>query len=93
MIANDVNSVVHTEHVFVNVQGAQEPIPRNRFRQAGNRFLGFLKDLQIRDQDNGLSASSLLFGSVMTRVVSWPKWSCKLYLKGKVLLIPDNTEF
>jgi hypothetical protein len=25
-------------------------VPRNRFRQAGNRFLGFLKDLQIGAQ-------------------------------------------
>ncbi len=37
-----------TEPEFINVRGAQEPIPRNRFRSAGNRFLGSLKDLQIR---------------------------------------------
>ncbi len=30
--------------------GAQETIPRNRFRQARNRFLGSLKVLQIRAQ-------------------------------------------
>jgi hypothetical protein len=29
--------------VFVNVYGAQESVPRNRFRQAGNRFSGSLK--------------------------------------------------
>ncbi len=33
--------------VFVNVYGAQDSIPRNRFRQARNQFLGFLKGLQI----------------------------------------------
>jgi hypothetical protein len=36
------------ESVFVNVKEAQESIPRNRFRQTGNRFLGSLKGLQIR---------------------------------------------
>jgi hypothetical protein len=55
------------EPVFVNVYGAQESIPRNRFRQpiaacragttngdvvpacqAGNRFLGSLRGIQIR---------------------------------------------
>ncbi len=36
--------------VFVNVYEAQESITRNRFRQAGNRFLGSLKVLQIRAQ-------------------------------------------
>jgi hypothetical protein len=35
------------EPVFVNIYGAQESIPRNRLRQAGDRFLGYLKDLQI----------------------------------------------
>jgi hypothetical protein len=35
-----------TEPVFVNVYGAQESI-----RQAGNRFLGSLKGLQIRILD------------------------------------------
>jgi len=39
-----------SEPEFVNVQGAQESIPRNRFRQAGNRFLVSLKGLQIRAQ-------------------------------------------
>ncbi len=58
-----------SEPVFANVYGAQESIPRNRFRQpyaawrvgtanwvavlvrqAGNRFLGSLKGLQIRTQ-------------------------------------------
>jgi hypothetical protein len=34
------------------------------------------------------------FGEKNTETTqSWHKWSCKLYLKGKVLLIPDNTEF
>ena len=37
-----------TEPVSVNVYGAQESIPRNRFHQAGNRFLGSLNSLQIR---------------------------------------------
>jgi hypothetical protein len=32
-----------SEPVFVNVYGAQQPIPRGRFRQAENRFLGSLK--------------------------------------------------
>jgi hypothetical protein len=36
--------------LFVNVSGAQESISRNRFRQAGNQFLGTLKGLQIRAQ-------------------------------------------
>ncbi len=54
------------EPEFVNVQGAQELIPpayvawqagtSNRFvvpdRQAGNRFLGSLKSLHIRDQNS-----------------------------------------
>jgi hypothetical protein len=40
--------LLESEPVFVNVYGAQESIPRNRFRQAGNRFLGSLKGLQIR---------------------------------------------
>jgi len=31
------------EPVFVNVKGDQESIPRIRFRQVGNRFLGSLK--------------------------------------------------
>jgi hypothetical protein len=31
-----------------SVRGAQESIPRNQFRQAGNRFLGSLKSLRIR---------------------------------------------
>ena len=31
------------EPVFVNVKGSQETIPRNEFRQSGNRFLGSLK--------------------------------------------------
>ncbi len=39
-----------TEPEFINVEGAQEWIPRNRIRQAGNRFLGPLKGLQIRAQ-------------------------------------------
>jgi hypothetical protein len=42
---------MQTEPVFLNVFGAQESIPRNRFRQAGNRFLGSLIGLQIRAQD------------------------------------------
>ncbi len=29
-----------SEPIFVNVYEAQESIPRNRFRQAGNQFLG-----------------------------------------------------
>ncbi len=55
------------EPVFVNVYGAQESIPRNRFRQlmqpggrndiqgceAGNRFQGSLKGPQIRAQASG----------------------------------------
>jgi hypothetical protein len=41
-----------SEPVFVNVYGDQESIPRNRFRQAGNRFLGSLKVLQIQAQDS-----------------------------------------
>ncbi len=36
-------------------------------------------------------ASSLTGSNSVT--LCWPKWSCKLYLKGKVLLIPNNTEF
>ncbi len=36
------------EPVFVNMYGAQESIQTNRFRQAGNRFLGSLNGLQIR---------------------------------------------
>ncbi len=39
------------EPVFVKVYGAQESIPRNRFRQAENRYLVSLKDLQIRALD------------------------------------------
>jgi hypothetical protein len=39
-----------TEPEFVHVSGAQESIPINRFRQAGNRFLSFLKGIQIRAQ-------------------------------------------
>jgi hypothetical protein len=34
--------------VFLNVYGVQDLIPRNRFCQAGNRFQGSLKGLQIR---------------------------------------------
>jgi hypothetical protein len=37
-----------TEPVFENDYRAQESIPINRFCQAGNRFLGSLKGLQIR---------------------------------------------
>jgi hypothetical protein len=33
---------------YRDVLGAQVLIQRNRFRQAGNRFLGSLKGLQIR---------------------------------------------
>jgi hypothetical protein len=36
------------EPLFVNLYGAQESIPRSRFRQAGNQFLSSLKGLQIR---------------------------------------------
>ncbi len=39
-----------TEPVFVNVYGAQKSIPRSRFCQAGNLFLGSLKGLQIPAQ-------------------------------------------
>jgi hypothetical protein len=56
---------LHTEPVCINVYGAKESIPlayvawrastSNRVvvlaRQAGNRFLGLLKVLQIRAQD------------------------------------------
>jgi hypothetical protein len=38
------------EPVFVNVEGAQELIPRNQFLQAENRFLGSLNDLQTQAQ-------------------------------------------
>jgi len=38
--------------VFVNVYGAQQSIPRNRFCQAGNGFLGSLKGLQIRGSEH-----------------------------------------
>jgi hypothetical protein len=37
-----------SELAFVSAYGAQESNPRNRFRQAGNRFLGSLKGLHIR---------------------------------------------
>jgi hypothetical protein len=47
-----IDSMQGPEAEFVNVQGAQELIPRNQFRQALNRFLGSLKGLQIRDQGN-----------------------------------------
>ncbi len=50
-----------TEPKFVNVLGAQKSIPRKRFRQAGNRFLGFLKVLQIR-------AQIAAFGGCVTRL-------------------------
>ncbi len=43
-----VESITTIEPEFVNVQGAQESISRDRFRQAGNRFLGSLHGLQIR---------------------------------------------
>jgi hypothetical protein len=43
-----VNTPLTPEPVFVNVYGAQQSIPRNLFRQTGNRFLGSLKGLQIR---------------------------------------------
>ncbi len=58
------------EPVFVNVYGAQESIPRNQFRQAGNRFLGSLKVLHglmvHKHLDLGLpsSLSPLLYISV-----------------------------
>ncbi len=69
------------EPVFVNVYGAQESIPRNRFcqydkqgyvpaRQAGNRFLGSLKGLQIRAlaKQNIIVATSLcLFARKYTK--------------------------
>jgi hypothetical protein len=42
--------VIESEPETVNVSGAQESIPRNRIRQAGNQFLGTLKGLQIRTQ-------------------------------------------
>jgi hypothetical protein len=42
--------VIESEPEIVNVSGAQESIPSNRFRQAGNQFLGTLKILQIRAQ-------------------------------------------
>ncbi len=35
-------------HAAPNVKGVLESIPLNRFRQAGNRFLGSLKGFQIR---------------------------------------------
>jgi hypothetical protein len=46
------------EPVFVNVYGAHESIPWNRFRQAKDRYLVSLKDLQIRAQ--GISSTSPL---------------------------------
>jgi hypothetical protein len=33
----------YPEPVFVNVLGAKESVPRNRFRQAKKQFLGSLK--------------------------------------------------
>ncbi len=44
-----------SEPVFVNVYGAQQSILRSRFRQAGNRSLGSLKD--FKDYKYGLSTS------------------------------------
>jgi hypothetical protein len=43
-----LNSLPSTEPVFVNVYGAQESIPRIRFLQVENRFLGSLKCLQYK---------------------------------------------
>ncbi len=40
-----------TDYKQSNVYGAQESIPRNRFRQPWNRFLGSLKGIQIRAQE------------------------------------------
>jgi hypothetical protein len=39
------------EPEFVNVEEAQESIPRNQLLLSGNRFVGSLKDLQIRAQE------------------------------------------
>jgi hypothetical protein len=47
---DNIENITTTEPEFVNVQRAQESIS-NRFRQAGNRFLGSLHGLQIRAQD------------------------------------------
>jgi hypothetical protein len=41
--ASTISQPENTEPEFQNVLGAQESIPRNRFRQAGNLFLGSLK--------------------------------------------------
>jgi hypothetical protein len=48
---DNIENITTTEPEFVNVQGAQESFSRNRFRQAGNRFLGSFHGLQIRAQD------------------------------------------
>ncbi len=64
MIWNEMEATGWSEPVFVNVYGAQESIPPayvvwqaettkrvlEPARQAGNRFLGSLKGLQIRAQ-------------------------------------------
>jgi hypothetical protein len=48
MISETDSCLSSDEPKFVNVYGALDSTPRNRFRQAGNRFLGSLKGIQVR---------------------------------------------
>jgi hypothetical protein len=50
-----------TKRVVVHVSGAQESIPINQFRQAGNRFLSFLKGLQIRAQSRHATEAGRIY--------------------------------
>jgi hypothetical protein len=49
----------HPEPVFVSVYGAKESITKNRFRQAGIRFLGSFKGQQIRTLEEGKGGRAL----------------------------------
>jgi hypothetical protein len=51
-VSISVISALSAESVFVYVYGAKESIPRNRLRQADNRFLCSLKGLQIRAMES-----------------------------------------
>ncbi len=56
------------EPVFVNVDVSQDSIQNNRFRQAGNQFVGSLKVLQIQKQEKqeilGFSFLSIVYRTV-----------------------------
>ncbi len=75
-----------TESVFGNICGAQESesTPRNRFREAGNRFMGSLKGLQKRPRSSVSKCRGFGVYS-MKKTGPWGGW--KMFITREMLQV------